>query len=99
MMGFWHRLFRRESGSSNVAKERLQLVLVHDRSGISPEVMKNLRDELIAVISKYVEIDAGTMEFELSQNRTQNTLTANIPLRPANRPPAPSTPQESPSSS
>lgn len=80
-MGFWERLFRREPASGAVAKERLQLVLVHDRAGLSPELMTTLRDELIAVLSKYVDIDPAAVEFELTQTRSQSRLIADIPLR------------------
>lgn len=86
-MGFFEfeRLFRRQPASSQVAKERLQLVLVHDRAGLSPEMMNRLRDELIAVVQKYVDIDPSGMEFELTQTREQSKLVANIPLRKAPR--------------
>lgn len=80
-MGFFDRLFRREPASSDIAKERLQLVLVHDRAGLSPEQMNMLRDELIAVVEKYVDIDASGIEFELTQTREHSKLVANIPLR------------------
>lgn len=80
-MGFFDRLFRREPASSQIAKERLQLVLVHDRAGLSPEMLNQLRDELIAVVQKYVDIDPSGTEFELTQTREQSKLVANIPLR------------------
>ncbi|HYN88559.1 MAG TPA: cell division topological specificity factor MinE [Ardenticatenaceae bacterium] len=84
-MGFIDRLFRREPASGQVAKERLQLVLVHDRAGVSPELMNAMRDELIAVVQKYVDIDPVGMEFELTQTRESSKLIANIPLRPRGR--------------
>ncbi|HBY98990.1 MAG: cell division topological specificity factor MinE [Ardenticatenaceae bacterium] len=84
-MGFFERLFRREPASGQIAKERLQLVLVHDRAGLSPEMMNQLRDELIAVVQKYVDIDPSGMEFELTQTREQSKLVANIPLRTGGR--------------
>ncbi len=80
-MGFWDTLFGRRPSSSQVAKDRLQLVLVHDRAGLSPEVMNQMRDELIAVLSKYVEINREEMEITLTQGREQNKLVANIPIR------------------
>jgi cell division topological specificity factor len=81
-MGFWDRLLGRRPSSGQVAKDRLQLVLVHDRTGLSPEVIEQMRDELIAVLSKYVEIDHEEMEISLSQGRGQSTLIANIPIQP-----------------
>lgn len=84
-MSFWDRLLGRQSSSGKLAKDRLQLVIVHDRSemmGLSPEVMAQMRDELIAVVSKYVEINQEEMHIQLSEDREQSRLVANIPLRP-----------------
>lgn len=80
-MDFLDRLLGRKPNSGQVAKDRLQLVLVHDRSGLSPEVVEQMRDEIIAVVSKYVDINREDMEFSLSQTRGQSKLTADIPIR------------------
>ena len=80
------RLSRRSpTKSRQVAKERLKLVLVHDRTDISPTIIAQLKDELIAVISKYVDIDREAVDVQLTQNRRENRLTANIPLLNAPR--------------
>ena len=50
---------RKEPASRDVAKQRLQLVLVHDRANISPGLLETLKDEIIDVISKRVEIDGA----------------------------------------
>jgi cell division topological specificity factor len=82
-MGFLDRLFgKREPTSREVAKERLQLVLVHDRIKLSPGMVDKLKDELIAVISRYVEIDADGVEVTLTQSRRESRLEAYIPLVP-----------------
>ena len=80
-MKFLNRLFgRSESKSGAIAKNRLQLVLVHDRVDLSPGEMDLLKDELIQVISKYVEIDQGGIEIALTNNNRQSRLTAHIPV-------------------
>ena len=79
-------LFSPNPPSSKVAKERLKLVLVHDRLDLSPALMKILKDELIAVISKYVEIDSQGVEVTLSQTRYDQRLVADIPLAPQHPP-------------
>ena len=80
------RLSRRSpTKSRQVAKERLKLVLVHDRTDISPTIIAQLKDELITVISKYVDIDRNAVDVQLTQNRRENRLTANIPLLNAPR--------------
>jgi cell division topological specificity factor MinE len=56
MPSLWDRLFGREPSSAEQAKERLKLVLVHDRTDISPGTLDLLKDELIATISRYIEI-------------------------------------------
>ena len=80
-MGFLDRLFgRREPTSREIAKDRLQLVLVHDRVKLSPGMMDLMKDELIRVISRYVEIDAEAVEVNLNQSRRESRLTVDIPV-------------------
>lgn len=81
MANFLERLFgRREAPSAQTAKERLQFVLIHDRTDISPAVLEQLKDEIIAVISKHVDINRAGVEINLSQSQRENKLIANIPL-------------------
>lgn len=80
-MNILSRLFSRNgSKSSSTAKNRLQLVLVHDRADLSPGKMEQLKDELIQVISKYVEIDTNGISIALTRENQQSRLTAHIPL-------------------
>ncbi len=80
-MNLFKRLLGRgEPSSSEIAKDRLRLVLVQDRVNLSAEKMNELKDELIKVISKYVDIDRDGIEISLSQTARQSRLTANIPL-------------------
>jgi cell division topological specificity factor len=84
MQNFIDRLLgRSESKSAQTAKERLQFVLIHDRTDISPAVMEQLKDEIIAVISKHVDINRAGVEINLSQSARENRLVANIPLMTA----------------
>ncbi len=80
-MNFWQRLRGQAQPSSReTAKQRLQLVLVHDRSQIEPGMLEHIKDEIIAVISKHVEIDSEHVEVSFSQGERENRLTADIPL-------------------
>ena len=81
-MGFLDKLFGNGANnkSGSVAKERLQLVLLQDRVKIPPAIMEEMRDEIIAVISKYVDIDNEGIEIDLAQVDKQNCLVANIPV-------------------
>ena len=79
-MAFVSKLFQRRPKSSAIAKERLQLVLVHDR-GFSPQLLEKLKTEIIAVISKYVEVDDDGIEVRVTRSERQDRLVANIPVR------------------
>lgn len=72
--------------SSTVAKERLQLVLIHDRNDISPEVLNALRADMIAVIKKYLDIDEKGIEMDLNREDHSVALLASIPLKNLQRP-------------
>lgn len=82
MAGFWDRMLgRRNNNSANKAKERLQVVLIHDRISLSPEKLQAMKEELLAVISKYVSVDSQDVEIALEQReRNQNRLIAEIPF-------------------
>lgn len=77
-----NRFFGKETGNSkNVAKERLRLVLVHDRANVSPQVLEALKEELITVINKYLEIDQTALEVSLNSTEDDSiALVANIPI-------------------
>ncbi len=81
MLEFITRLFSRDSGSKNVAKERLRLVLVHDRTSISPQLLETLKAEMIQVISNYMEIDESALEVNLDSSGNTVALVANIPVK------------------
>ncbi len=86
-MGFFDFLKKEsnQKGSKSIAKDRLKLVLVHDRASMSPEVLEALRKEIIQVISKYVDVDNNNIEVELNDNNNQATLVANIPINEIKR--------------
>ena len=72
---------KKRTSSANRAKERLHLVLVHDRTDLSPEDLRSLKDRLIDVISDYVQIDAGQTEIQIETDGREQALIANIPLK------------------
>lgn len=75
------RIFSRQPESRAVVKQRLQLVLAHDRADLSPQTMEQMRRELVAVISRYVEIDQEGLEFLLENDQRSTALVANVPIR------------------
>ena len=79
-------LFKKKA-SGSVAKDRLKLVLVSDRAGCSPEIMEQIKNDIIAVISRYIEIDQEGLDIKITQtqsetdNGTVPALYANIPIK------------------
>lgn len=76
------KLFYRENMTSrDIAKERLRLVLVHDRSSSSPELHNALKEDLIRVIREYMEIDEDALVVDLANEEDAVALIANIPVK------------------
>ncbi|HHV34527.1 MAG TPA: cell division topological specificity factor MinE [Syntrophomonadaceae bacterium] len=82
MLEFLQRIFGKDSlkSSKSVAQERLRLVLMHDRLDLSPQVLEELRCDLMDVIKDYMEIDENKMEINLEQDNKCVALVANIPV-------------------
>lgn len=92
----------RRPTSSQIAKERLQLVLVHDRSNLTPEQVSAMKDEILEVISRYVEFDRENVRISLTSTNRESMLHAEIPIQPTTRRKrrqAPATSATSPSTS
>lgn len=79
------KFLSKEDSSKNVAKERLKLVLVHDRSNCSPEFLESVKMDILQVISRYMDIDEQGLDIKIT--KTDDTvdgrpaLVANIPIR------------------
>ncbi len=81
MLDFLKNIFSREETSSrNQANERLRLVLTHDRLGASSQLMETLKEEIIELIAKHVEIE-GTPEVHFITEGRRSALDISIPLR------------------
>jgi len=80
-MGLLRKLVgRSQPASSQVAKQRLQLVLVHDRAKISPGLLEKIKDDIINVISRHIEIDRNNVQVSFTQQGSESRLVADIPL-------------------
>jgi len=79
--------FFKKKTSGTVAKDRLKLVLVSDRAGCSPEIMEQIKNDIIAVISKYIVIDQEGLDIKITQTESDGdngkvpALFANIPIK------------------
>ena len=74
-------LLGRETKSANQAKERLQLVLVHDRTNLTSSTLEEMKDEIIEVISRHIEIESREVSIEINKDGRQQRLVADIPIR------------------
>jgi len=75
-------LFQRSNVPSGAkVKQRLKLILAHDRAAIEPQVFENMRHEIMRVVSKYVELDENTLDIRLESDKRMTALIANLPIR------------------
>ena len=83
-MGILRALFgEKQPKSSQVAKERLRLVLVHDRVKLTPQLMETLKGEIITSISRHLDIDQAGMTVTITHGEKYDRLVADIPIRRA----------------
>ena len=80
MNSFINRITGRKRKSAYQAKERLQLVLTHDRTNLTMDVIETMKDEIIDVISRHISIDAKTVKIEFNRDGRRQHLIADIPV-------------------
>ncbi len=80
-MKLLEKLRYREPPSGEVARERLRLVLAHDRASISPGLLEILKDEIIAAISRHIPIDPEGVQVTFTEGPRVHRLVADIPLQ------------------
>jgi cell division topological specificity factor len=85
MAGLMEWLTGQKPKSAGTAKERLKLVLINDRTDLTPAEMETMKNELLAVISRYIPIDPAGVNITMSQDGREHRLLADIPLKPAKK--------------
>ena len=81
-LSFFDRILgRTEKSAKSVAKDRLRLVLLHDRADIPAPVMEEIRREILLVLSKHLDIDEAMLDVSLDSSDETVALIANIPIR------------------
>ncbi|MEM8831326.1 MAG: cell division topological specificity factor MinE [Cyanobacteria bacterium P01_G01_bin.19] len=73
--------WKNNGNSKDRAKSRLKLIIAHDRASINSDMLKAMREEILDVVARYVEVDREEMEFSLSNDQRMTSLTANLPIR------------------
>ncbi|WP_024613312.1 cell division topological specificity factor MinE [Clostridium sp. Ade.TY] len=85
-MGFFSSLTNSKPKPKDIAKDRLKLILIHDRGNIPTETLEKIRLEILEVLSKYIEIAAEDVEISVSKSdieegEASSALIANIPIK------------------
>ncbi|HHV98281.1 MAG TPA: cell division topological specificity factor MinE [Clostridiaceae bacterium] len=81
------KFFNKPKNSKDVAKERLKLVLIHDRANVSPQFLEMVKSEIIKVINNYMDIDESELDIQLTRTKSEDgerivpALVANIPIK------------------
>jgi cell division topological specificity factor len=80
MLKALRRLFG-ERGSGQIARERMQVVLMHDRLDLTPDIMESLKNDILAVLARYMEIDKGSIRVDLEQGKGYTALVSNVQIK------------------
>ena len=84
-MSDWFIKLTGHNKSAEEAKERLKLVLIHDRTDINPEILEQLKDDLLKVISNHVSIDPELVKITMMHEGREQRLIADIPLKQSDK--------------
>ena len=79
LLGFF-RQAEEEENSKDVARNRLRVVLMQDRTNLTPQILERMRGELVELLSKYLEMDKDALELNLDQDGEQMALALSIPV-------------------
>lgn len=80
MDNFIKKIFSQEPSSADKAKDRLRLVLINDRTDLTGATMEALKDDLLEVLSRYIQIDPETVQIDITREGRQQRLIADIPI-------------------
>ncbi len=76
---FMKKLFSK-NGSKETAKKRLQFALVYDRLEVSDDILKDMQNEIVAVISRYFVIDRNQLKLDITRHNDLSALVFNTPI-------------------
>ncbi|MDY0092598.1 MAG: cell division topological specificity factor MinE [Candidatus Vecturithrix sp.] len=74
------KMFYRQPKSAEVAAERLKIILAHERRGVSAPLMEQMKEEIIKVVSKFVEVDTRQIEVRLTDEADIEMLEVTVPF-------------------
>jgi cell division topological specificity factor len=80
MDNFIQKIFSKGPSSADKAKDRLRLVLINDRTDLTAATMEALKDDLLEVLSRNIQIDPDSMQIDITREGRQQRLIADIPI-------------------
>lgn len=80
MLNALMKIFGKKESSGKVARDRLKVVLIHDRASVSPEIMEHLKHDILEVVARYLDIRPQEMNITLADDEDSVALVANIPV-------------------
>jgi len=80
MLKVLRRLFG-DKGSGDVARQRMQVVLMHDRMDVTPDIMESLKNDILSVLARYMEIDQSSIKVDLEQEKGYTALVSNVQVK------------------
>ncbi len=81
MLSLLRRFFGGDRPSGQVARKRMQFVLMHDRIDITPDILEAIRKDMLAVLSKYMEIDSKSLKVDIEQGKDFMALISNVQVK------------------
>lgn len=80
MINRWLKKFTGKDNSKDVAKKRLKFALIYDKLEVSDDMLKNLQQDIVEVISRYFEIDKDALTLDIRQTDDLSALVFNTPI-------------------
>lgn len=82
----FNSLFTKKTTPKDVAKDRLKLILIHDRGELSPDILDKIKEEILGVLNKYIDIEMDDMDIAVTKPEEVDgdsgaALVANIPIK------------------
>ncbi len=75
------QFFRSRPKSADIAAERLKIILAHERRGVNAPLMEQMKEEIIQVVSKFVEVDPQHIEVRLTDEAEIEMLEVTVPFQ------------------
>ncbi|MBT3222144.1 MAG: cell division topological specificity factor MinE [Proteobacteria bacterium] len=80
-MNHLNRILGNNPKSKDEAKKRLKLLLIHDQVDLTQAQLEQMKEEIMGVIARYVEVEPENVTFKLDREDGQVSLVSNMPVR------------------